>query len=101
MLVQYARNKKGEPTAVLVAEKIESDGPVLIGWAGCDPHDRFDKRRGLEIARGRIDIGDSGYCIPYRLRRMIPDFEDRCRRYFKTTDIFVAGYDDPGAVIGE
>jgi hypothetical protein len=48
MLVQYVRDKKGMPYAVVVAT--DSD---QIGYSVCNKNDTFIKDRGKDIAEGR------------------------------------------------
>lgn len=91
MIVQYARNEDRTPFGVLVAEKCSEGDTVLIGWSKCRTPDKFNKERALQIARDRINLGASGCIVPRNMRDMLPSFEDRCRRYFKTGCVIVVG----------
>lgn len=91
MIIQYARDENRVPNGVLVAEKIDEKGTVLVGWSACRAEDKFNKETALKIARGRIDLGCSGATVPRNMRAMIPSFEDRCRRYFKTDCVILIG----------
>ena len=91
MIIQYARNENRVPSGVLVAEKVVGESTVLVGWSACRAPDKFDKDTALKIARGRIALGASGATVPRNMRPMLPSFEDRCRRYFKTGCVIVVG----------
>lgn len=90
-LITYARNEDGDPTGVLVAQKVDDAGTVRVGWSACHRTDKNKgKRFALAIARKRIKTG-SVEKIPYRMQDMIEPFEDRCRKYFKTDCIITCG----------
>ena len=80
----YVYNNKRHPVGVLAAQpSTAKSSEVIIGWSKCNASagDRFDKKRGVEIAyqrsatRSYLDIPDS----------MIQDyylFLNRATRYF-------------------
>lgn len=82
-VIQYVRNKKRVPYGVLVAVK-NSDG-FTCGYSLCNKKDRFNKRMALKIALGRanfmnpVDATDA----PHEVRKMIPAFFERCKKYYK------------------
>jgi len=90
-LVAYARTENGVPTGALVAQK-DDENTVLIGWSGYKDDDPrpFTKEEALRIARDRIVKG-TNKTVPRRMRPMLPDFEDRCRAYFRTDCVIVVG----------
>jgi len=94
MICKYSRNADGNPDGVLVAEKVDAEGTVLIGWSAYNlsGEDRsFTKDLAVKIARQRIVKGNSSGTIPRRMRPMLPYFMNRCRRYFKTDCIILVG----------
>ena len=94
MLIKYERNEDGTPTGVFVAEKVDAEGTVLVGWAGYNLSGEpqpFTKEEGIRIARARIAKGYSGSVVPRRMRPLIPHFEDRCRRFFKSECVILLG----------
>jgi len=95
MIIQYARNEDGTPNGALVAEKIDEEGTVLVGWSGYNLSGEpkpFTKEEAIRIAKNRIEKGFSGCTVPRRMRPMLDPFVDRCRRYFKTDCVLVVGY---------
>lgn len=84
-VIQYVRNKKRIPYGVLVAIKdVEGQG-FTCGYSLCNKKDRFNKKMALKIAIGRaiitniIGANDS----PHDVRKMMPAFFDRCKKYYK------------------
>lgn len=94
-VIQYIRNKKSVPCGVVVA--IKSDNGFRIGYSLCSKKDRFSKDMALKIALGRVEMSDdsdfvfatcSGFMgestrIPHSVRKMLPAFTDRCKKYYK------------------
>lgn len=78
-VIQYVRDKKKIPYGVVVA--IKSDNGFRIGYSLCSKKDRFSKDMALKIALGRV-MGESTH-IPHSVRKMIPAFTDRCKKYYK------------------
>lgn len=76
-LVQFVRNRNGQPKGVLVARQ---NG---IGWSAVSPRDTFDKELALRIARGRIEAGRVSAERPSHVEAMIHKFHDRAVRYFR------------------
>ena len=84
MLVKYVRNKKNQRVGVVVAVSA-----TQIGWSTCNfkMGDRFDKKRGREIAIGRawkeeyerVDI----YEVPFSVRWDVVEMTLRAGSYFK------------------
>lgn len=94
-VIQYVRNKKRIPHGVIVA--IKTNGGFRLGYSLCNKKDSFNKKRALRIALGRAEMCDSntvGFAqmegsmgdatrVPHSVRRMMPAFTDRCKRYYK------------------
>jgi hypothetical protein len=81
-VIQYVRNKKRVPYGVLVAFKVGSG--FICGYSLCNKNDRFNKKMALKIAIGRANtrsviIEEA----PHDIRKMLPAFFDRCKRYYK------------------
>jgi hypothetical protein len=87
--VMYVRDRQGNPTAVLVAEKC-GDDTIYIGWSASRKPDIFNKKRGRRQAVGRVMFGTSKI-IPHRIREMLPVFSARCVKFFKVNDVRIAG----------
>lgn len=88
-IIQYVRDVNGDPDAVLVARKNDKE-VIQISWSAVRPPDRFSKHLALHIARNRFESGTSAK-IPMRIRPLIPDFRNRCRKYFRTFDVSIIG----------
>lgn len=94
-VIQYIRSNKKIPYGVVVA--IKSDNGFRIGYSLCNKKDRFNKRMALKISLGRAEMSDdsdfvfatcSGFMgestrIPHSVRKMLPKFHDRCKKYYK------------------
>jgi hypothetical protein len=79
-IVQYVRDKNRIPRGVLVA--VKSPEGYNIGYSLCSKYDRFEKRMALNIAIGRANFGDNSN-MPYAISKSLPQFIDRCKRYYK------------------
>jgi hypothetical protein len=88
-LISYSRDKKRNPTGVLVAIKTGDNGEFNIGYAQCCKHDRFHKKMGLKIAIGRAEMENYNSLdnIPHVIRKMLPEFVKRCEKYYKPMPI--------------
>jgi hypothetical protein len=75
-LVQFVRNRNGQPRGVLVAR---NEG---VSWSALHPRDSFDKELALRIARGRIENGCNTN-PPRHVQNALPRFIDRAQRYFR------------------
>lgn len=82
-VVQYVRNKK-KPHGALVAIKT-SDG-FRIGYSLCRKGDRFKKKMAVQIAIGRAthSHAEASQDLPREIKKMMPLFAERCRKYYKT-----------------
>jgi hypothetical protein len=84
-VIQYVRNKKNIPLGVLVAVKTPEG--FRIGYSLCNKKDRFNKNMALKIAIGRagfgLELGSGESYPPHPVRKMIPAFYDRCKKYYK------------------
>ena len=90
-IIEYIREKKRgkiEKTGVLLGWSVAGN-PIQIGWSKATLRkrtidvDKFDKDRGLEIARGRkMGCGET-VKIPHVVKQRLPEFKERCLRYFK------------------
>lgn len=86
-LKKYLRSDWGqEPWAVVVSNEANS-----VGWAVCNPKDRFCKAMGTKIARQReAAIGSTTFAkVPVDKQEALADaineMLERSRRYFKET----------------
>lgn len=78
MLVNYFRNKNGQPVGCVVAI-----GPGVVGWSKCNTKkDRFDKEMAKKIAAGRAEVFSSKP-IPECMNDMFSQMTERSYRYFK------------------
>jgi len=70
------RNKKQQPRGVLVANR-NTLGQVVIGWSyvNAKAGDRFNKNRGLAIARARIEVG-TDCTVPHEVMRCAKRFKN-------------------------
>jgi hypothetical protein len=86
-VVKYVRNKKGNPIGVLVA--VKGDRGFRIGYSLCRIGlDKFKKETGLKIAFGRADVwGLVPQEIPRDIAKNLPSFLERCKKYYKTTNV--------------
>lgn len=88
-LINYIRNKKGEPRGVVVAVKDKDE--VVYGYSLCNPVDRWNKQQGVKIAIARA-LSD-GYNLPEAsnsAKMVVEKFEhlsDRALKYFKDLPI--------------
>lgn len=88
-VIQYVRNKKRVPYGVLVAVKVPEG--FACGYSICNKKDRFSKQMALKIALGRVFVAPSHFNSdecglaqqPHDIRKMLPAFFDRCKRYYK------------------
>ncbi len=77
----------GTPVGVLVAY-VDDSAPnnYLVGFACCNKLDKFDRLKGLNIARARAivwNVRDSDIDVPVMLRKAMRKFLARCDKYFK------------------
>lgn len=75
------RNKKHQPRGILVANR-NSIGQIVIGWSYVNNKagDRFNKNRGLAIARARIEVG-TDHVVPHDVARCARRFRDEVLRH--------------------
>lgn len=88
MIVQYVRGKNGFSgntlTGVVVARKSEDSKGYEIGWSAYNAKSEnrpFTKKRALEIAVGRVNIG-SDKDAPQRVMDVIEAVDKRAKKYF-------------------
>ena len=97
-LIEYVREVRGKNKGNLrgVVLATGADGEFRIGWSfarfspvvsrtGCtifSPPDRFDKQKGLLIARGRTKVASTAQ-IPQLIVPVIARMNDRAKKYFK------------------
>ena len=93
-LTQFVRNRKGNPIGIVVASKMLDCNVVRIGWSytNVKAGDRFNKERGLGIARDRIHT-DTNRKVPHAVLKVLDGggFVDRSKHYFNASDAQVAG----------
>lgn len=83
-LIQFVRDRKGQPRGVVVATVI--DDAVRFGWSytNVKAGDRFNKKRGLQIAFGRAETGHSSAVkVPHAVTKVLLKVEQRADNYFK------------------
>lgn len=94
LIRRFVRDTTGQPIGIIVGQK-GLNRKWTIGWskAATKRGDRFDKEMGLRIAVGRANAADAKnipyvcndreFKIPHDIKKMLPDFKDRCERFFK------------------
>ena len=80
-LIQKLYNRKQQRTGTLVAHKF-NDEHFSIGYSLCNPNDRFDRYRSLQIAFDRA-LKDVQYNYPHSIKNDVEKFIDRAERYYK------------------
>ena len=83
-LMQFVRDRKGNPRGVVVAAIVDNE--VRYGWSYTNTKlgDRFDKRRGLVIAHGRIDNGWGDKTqVPHNVLKSLNHISNRAAKYYK------------------
>lgn len=84
VLRKYIRDEKRRPIGLLIA--YVDGNTVRIGFSKCNTkYDTFDKKLANHIALNRAMKGTRKTWddIPFEVRNEIPNFADRCKRYFK------------------
>lgn len=77
-LMKYIKDNKGRRIGVLVSNQYNS-----VGWSLCNIRkEKFDKEKGIEIARGREAKGTLT-AIPMSIVEQVAEQLERSRRYFK------------------
>jgi len=83
-LVQFVRDRKGQPRGMVVATVI--DDQIRIGWSYTNTKlgDRFNKSRALQIALGRAKNGQrNSVTTPHSVSKVIEKMQNRAGFYFK------------------
>lgn len=82
-IYQFIHGRRKQVVGVLLAHAKEN-GIVTIGWslAATTRGDKFDKEVGLKIAKERT-MARHELTIPHTVRKHLPRFEHRCRRFFR------------------
>lgn len=75
---------RGDRIGVLVADVV--NGVISIGWSFAKTKlDTYDNDTGVSIASIRMKSTVAYIAtIPYPVKKLLPEFIDRCLRYFKT-----------------
>ena len=84
-LIQFVRDRKGQPRGVVVATVI--DNKVKFGWSYTNTKlgDRFNKMRGLQIAFGRAEVGQCEMVrTPHSVTKVLKKMTDRANKYFQS-----------------
>jgi len=92
-LTQFVRDRKGNPRGIVVSTKMHDEDHIRIGWSYTNLKigDRFDKDRGLIIAKDRIRT-DTNRKIPCAVLKVATNgFIARSLRYFKASNVSIAG----------
>lgn len=92
-IMEYIRDNKNQKKGVMYA--FREGNVVYSGWSLCHRINKFDKERGLDIAKARAEKVRDGERlsiiddIPYSITNKFLDFlERRCVTYFKDAIIF-------------
>ncbi len=77
-----------QPIGVLAAIRAQNAPDVAIGWSLCkrSAGDRFDKRKGKEIALNRSVLG-SGRVVPNSIVQDYIAFAKRAQKYFSDAKV--------------
>jgi len=88
----YVRDRKNNPIGIVLALRHE-DNTYSLGWSYAKrKHDKFDKEIGLSIAMGRaLCPRPCRSKVPYEVNKLIPQMEDRAKRYFKNCNRSFSG----------
>lgn len=85
---QYVYNKRHKDSknrriiGVLASSNSMDENIIGIGWALCNKVDKFDRDRGLFIAKGRAHKLSSDFC-PDSIIDDYRNFTKRCLKYYK------------------
>lgn len=74
-MIQYFRGDGNHPIGIMVAIYDEAKNVVKIGWSKCNKKDKFDKERGLKIARSRAESCNSELPIPSSREFLVDEIE--------------------------
>ena len=84
MIYEYVKTND-QLTGVLLAKEI--DGTVWVSWSACNTKkDIFNKGFGIQLAETRLITGSKKE-LPYRFEGQYTRFIERCKRYFRTSNI--------------
>jgi len=86
---QFVLDKKGRRKGVVVAKLDPSDDAVYVGWSLTHKNDKFDKERGLLIAKNRAYVG-SNSVIPQSIENDVLVMVKRAMKYFKNKQIHIS-----------
>jgi hypothetical protein len=86
-LIQYVRNKKNQRVGVVVAVKNSNpENPFTLGWSMCRVKlDKFNKSRGIFIARERASKTGTLKQMPRLVKPVFDKMIERGYKYFKAT----------------
>jgi len=81
-LMQYVRDRKGNPRGVVIADSLDNN--IRLGWsyANFRAGDKFNKKRGIEIASGRLETG-TNQTVPNDVIPILENMAGRAKKYFK------------------
>lgn len=74
-MIQYFRGDGNHPIGIMVAIYDEAKNVVKIGWSKCNKKDKFEKERGLKIARSRAESCNSELPIPSSREFLVQEIE--------------------------
>lgn len=79
VLVQHVKNSKGRKIGTIVAL-----GPDQLGWSQCNIKlDRFDKAKGIDIAKVRAKLKEKDWLPTNKyMRKVIKIMQKRARKYY-------------------
>lgn len=83
VLMQFVRDRKGNPRGVVVAT-VNDQNEVTLGWSytNIKAGDRFNKKRGIDIALGRVKTGTDAQ-VPHNVQKVSDRMYRRALIYFK------------------
>lgn len=83
---QYLKDKNNHKIGMVLAKSVKNE--VRIGFSKCNTVcDKFDRDRAVKIARVRAEkFSDqmyNKYNVPSDVEKIMPEFIDRCKRFYK------------------
>lgn len=79
MLIQHVKNNKGQKIGTVVAL-----GPNKLGWSKCNTKlDRFDKAKGVDIAKVRAKINEPDKPHNKYIQKVLDIMSKRAQRYYQ------------------
>jgi hypothetical protein len=97
-IVEHVKNRHGNRIGTVVATRVGND--ILLGWSKCKTRlDKFDPKRGVQIAMGRAVMG-SHIPVASSLQFAYDAMKERASRYFKGATIKRCGREEEFEQVG-